>query len=302
MVLSCVQKRVGFFCSIFVRVLFATIVGSFQISIIETKPYNRCLLYSNSFPSLGIKKDGSNVVCVSGFAVDSTSERRWFTEAIVLLTGTNLDKVDRVLQENDVFSWSACNLCEFPEFRFENDDTWRVCRGDAQSLISYREFKFGEYEKEIKTIPPPCMAGLARMLHQGPVTKLYENQPVGRQIFPMSQEELVAFQHTRPDGKVVILPRPLAALRVFSPETGQYKELDLTLDGAPQDEEKWWDDLVCFLKSNLHGPARDEHMLAFYEKDLLENDQFTHQVQQMGENKWIHRVREVKGVVVEKKE
>ena len=50
------------------------------------------------------------------------------------------------------------------------------------------------------------------------------------------------------------------------------------------------------LKSNLHGaPAADDEMLSFYEKELLESDQFKHQVEQMGENKWILRFKEVKG-------
>ena len=61
----------------------------------------------------------------------------------------------------------------------------------------------------------------------------------------------------------------------------------------------WLDQLTEHLKSNLHGaPASDEEMLQFYEKELLESDQFVHQVipskVQMGENSWIQQFREVR--------
>ncbi len=46
---------------------------------------------------------------------------------------------------------------------------------------------------------------------------------------------------------------------------------------------------------SLYPPAADDEMLSFYEKELLESDQFKHQVEQMGENKWILRFKEVKG-------
>ena len=38
-------------------------------------------------------------------------------------------------------------------------------------------------------------------------------------------------------------------------------------------------------------------MLEFFERELLDNAQWKNQVDQMGENKWVKRFVEVKGVV-----
>jgi hypothetical protein len=52
------------------------------------------------------------------------------------------------------------------------------------------------------------------------------------------------------------------------------------------------------LKTNLHGaPAADVDMLAFYEKELLDSEQFKNQIKQMGENEWVARFKEIEGVL-----
>ena len=253
---------------------------------------SRAATYAAAYPQSGLKADGSNVICVAG--TDAYGEE---TEAIVRLGDDGLPNA--VIQATDAIMMETCNLCAFPEFRFVEGEQWRMCRGGAMSVGSYRGMKFKLYENSIKACPPPCMAGLARMVHAGPVTCLYENAECGSQIFPMSEAEMTEFQHTRPDGKVVNLPRVVLELRVFKPETGTYEALNRRLDGAPETEEaevEWFDQLTQHLKSNLHGaPASDADMLAFYEKELLESDQFVHQVEQMGENKWITRFKETKG-------
>ena len=251
----------------------------------------RAATYAAAYPNSGLKPDGSNAICVAG--TDAYDEE---TEAVVLLNEQG--QPEKVIQSTDAIMMETCNLCAFPEFQFE-DQKWRMCTGGAASIGSYRGMKFKLYEDSIKACPPPCMAGLARMIHAGPVTKLYENADVGSQIFPMSKEEMTNFQHTRPDGKVVNLPRVVQELRVFQPASGTYETLNMRLDGAPENDEAelvWFDNLTRHLKSNLHGaPASDEDMLAFYEKELLESDQFKHQVEQMGENNWIQRFKQVKG-------
>jgi hypothetical protein len=253
---------------------------------------SRAATYASSYPDSGLAADGSNAVCVAG--TDAYGEE---TEAVVLLNAAG--EPDKVIQATDAIMMETTNLCAFPEFRFEEDGQWRMCTGGATSIGSYRGMKFKLYEQSIKACPPPCMAGLARMIHAGPVTKLYENADVGSQIFPMTKEEMSTFQHTRPDGKVVNLPRVVQALRLFNPVSGEYDSLELRLDNAPMDDEAellWFDQLTEHLKSNLHGaPASDNEMLQFYEQELLESDQFVHQVVQMGENSWIQRFREVKG-------
>ena len=256
----------------------------------------RAEIYARAYPSSGLLADGSNAVCVAG--TDPYDEE---TEAVVLLGGADGQTPESVVRAEDAIMMCEANLCDFPEFRFEEGEPWRVATGGADSINSYRSMKFGHYEKSIRECPPPCMAGLARMVHAGPVTKLYENAEVGAQIFPMTKEEQAAHQQTRPDGKVVNLPRVVIAMRVFNPKLGAYEDSDLLLTGAPADEAAelaWFDDVTRHLKSNLHGqPAADEAMLEFFERELLDNAQWKNQVDQMGENKWVKRFVEVKGVV-----
>ena len=255
---------------------------------------SRAAIYAAAYPDSGIQASGKNVICVAG--VDEYDES---TEAIVLLDSKGLPM--KVIQSTDAIMMDTCNLHMFPQFRFEKDEQWRVCTGGAASIGSYRGMKFKVYEDTIKKCPPPCMAGLARMLHAGPVTKLYENADVGSQIFPMTKEEMSHFQHTRPDGKVVNLPRVVLELRVFNPTTSMYESLDRKLTGAPDGrapELDWFDGVTQYLKTNLHGaPAADVDMLAFYEKELLDSEQFKNQIKQMGENEWVARFKEIKGVL-----
>lgn len=255
---------------------------------------SRAEIYARAYPDSGIAADGSNALCVAG--TDPYDEQ---TEAVVLLGGSDGQTPESVVRAEDKIMMCDANLCDFPEFRFEPDEPWRVATGGVDSINSYRGMKFGHYEKSIRECPPPCMAGLARMVHAGPVTKLYENAEIGAQIFPMTKEEQANHQQTRPDGKVVNLPRVVVAMRVFNAEAGAYEDLDLLLTGAPSDEASelsWFDGVTRHLKSNLHGqPATDQDMLDFYEKELLENEQWKNQVEQMGENEWVRRFVEVKG-------
>lgn len=256
----------------------------------------RAAIYAAAYPNSGILPSGENAICV--FGLDDYEEQ---AEAVILLNEDGMP--EKVIQSTDAIMMESCNLHAFPQFRFESDEPWRVCTGGAASIESYRSTKFELYEKDIKTCPPACMAGLARNLHSGPVTKLYENANIGSQIFPMTEEEMPKFQHTRPDGKVVNLPRIVLELRLYDPNSCTYKTLNRDLTGAPTDRElQWFDDLTKHLKSNLHGaPAADQGMLDFYEKELIESPQFIKQVEQMGENGWIKRFKEVKGELSHKK-
>jgi hypothetical protein len=256
----------------------------------------RAALYARFWPSSGLNPDGSNAVCVTG--VDGYGQE---TEAVVLLGGADSQTPASCVRSMDAIMMCDANLCSFPEFKFEVDEPWRVATGGVDSIDSYRCSKFGHYEKAIRECPPPCMAGLVRMVHAGPITQLYENAPCGAQIFPMTEEEQAAHQHTRPDGKVVNLPRVVVAMRAFNPVSGAYEDLDLKLAGAPADaaaELAWFDGVTTHLKSNLHGqPATDQDMLDFFESELLENDQWKGQLAQMGENAWVRKFRDTKGRV-----
>ena len=109
------------------------------------------------------------------------------------------------------------------------------------------------------------------------------------------------FEHVRPDGKVTILPRMLVEMRRFNPATQGYERMDITLGKAPIGEAaklKWFDEFASEMKSKFHGaPATDQDMLDFYEKEILENEQYKKMVEQMGKNKWIQRFESTKGKI-----
>lgn len=57
-------------------------------------------------------------------------------------------------------------------------------------------------------------------------------------------------QVTGDNGKVIELPHPVAALRIYNAGKGDYDEIDPLLTGAPSDAEAkaYWDNLIKELK------------------------------------------------------
>merc|ERR1711934_172011 len=155
--------------------------------------------------------------------------------------------------------------------------------------VQWRDIKFKDYEKAIKKCPPECLAGLGRMLHLGPITKLFGR--ADDSMFPMTEEEKVQW---------TVLPLQLAGLRSFDPVTRTYNAIDMRLGGAPPaEEEEWFAGVVRHLKSNVDGaPARDQTVLNLYETDLL-CERFLKAIKECGPNKWSELVFKTKGVMQE---
>ena len=63
----------------------------------------------------------------------------------------------------------------------------------------------------------------------GPVYTVYDHY-----MFPSTEDEKAEFEVTDENGKKVILPRPVAALRIWSTEKQIYETVDPTLDGVPE--------------------------------------------------------------------
>ena len=135
------------------------------------------------------------------------------------------------------------------EYKFDSDTddtltTWRLSMVCLDYLLAFRAGKFADWEKRM--LQPTCKAEFRRMFAIGPVYTVYDHY-----MFPSSEQEQSRFQVTDDHGKTVILPRPVAALRIWSVEKQAYEEVDPTLDGAPVDREAYWKELVERLRKSF---------------------------------------------------
>ena len=57
-------------------------------------------------------------------------------------------------------------------------------------------------------------------------------------------EEEAQFEVKDDDGKIVHIPRPVCALRIWSAAEQGYEKVEAVLDGAPDDRKVYWSELV----------------------------------------------------------
>ncbi len=104
---------------------------------------------------------------------------------------------------------------------------------------------------------PTCESAFRRMLKAGPVSRLFD-----KHLFPTPEELNKKYQVTNEqNGKVIDLPHPVSALRVF--DNGSYREIDPTLDGAPRGSEAtatYFQELINQLKSDMGADYVEEMM------------------------------------------
>lgn len=131
------------------------------------------------------------------------------------------------------------------EYKFaDGDGKWRLSMVCLEYLLAFRAGKFKDWEKRM--LQPTCMAEFRRMFAIGPVYTVYDYH-----MFPSPEEEKGRFEVTDERGKKVILPRPVSSLRIWSTEKQSFEDVDPTLDGAPQDRESYWEQLIARLKENF---------------------------------------------------
>lgn len=131
------------------------------------------------------------------------------------------------------------------EYKFsDGDGKWRLSMVCLEYLLAFRAGKFKDWEKRM--LQPTCKAEFRRMFAIGPVYTVYDHH-----MFPSPENEKGRFEVTDDNGKKVILPRPVSALRIWSTEKQSFEDVDPTLDGAPQDRDSYWEELISRLKENF---------------------------------------------------
>jgi len=207
----------------------------------------RMSIYTEQFPAcVGADK----VVAVIG---EGNGEKKEFP-AVVKGSSASLIKNTCVITLADLLPSEAV------EYSFNEAPTkWAVAQISREALDSYRKSKF-ELWKDL-LLKGECEAQLRRMLQAGAVTSLYDDI-----VFPTPEEYRHHFRvKCEKTGRIVNIPHPVAALRIWNANELKYDEIDPALEGAPSqaDKETWWADFIKCLKEQRGHE---------YIKDLLANE------------------------------
>lgn len=139
--------------------------------------------------------------------------------------------------------------CDCIEYAFpEAPEEWRVAQLSQDALEQYRGMKFDSWQDMLKA--PTCEAQFRRMLQIGMISQFYDPQ-----LFPTPAALKSKYQvQDEKTGKMIDLPHPVNALRIWNATSRSYKAIDTQLTGAPSaaEADKWWSEFVKDLRSK-HG-------------------------------------------------
>lgn len=147
---------------------------------------------------------------------------------------------------------------ECVEYAFaEAPDAWAISQISQGALETYRGMKFEAWKEML--VNPTCEAQFRRMLQLGMVSELYDPQ-----VFPTPASQKSKYQATdERTGKLLELPHPVKALRVWDAATQAYTAIESRLKGAPSQAEtsQWWASFMEELHSK-HGAEYIAGLLA----------------------------------------
>jgi len=132
------------------------------------------------------------------------------------------------------------------QYQYE-DDEWRLSKIGASSCAMYRSSKFKVWEEMIKS--PVCEASLRRMVQVGLITTLFDHL-----AFPNPEELEEKYQAKNEEtNKIIQIPHPVQALRVWDSKTGGYIPFPSRLEGAPEPEgeEAYWNSILEYLTTRF---------------------------------------------------
>eukprot|EP00930_Biecheleria_cincta_P099136 TRINITY_DN90781_c0_g1_i1.p1 TRINITY_DN90781_c0_g1~~TRINITY_DN90781_c0_g1_i1.p1 ORF type:complete len:522 (+),score=110.83 TRINITY_DN90781_c0_g1_i1:46-1566(+) len=143
------------------------------------------------------------------------------------------------------------------EYSFSEDpDKWALAQISKDALEMYRTKKFDQW-KDMLT-KGECEAQLRRMLLAGVVSCVYDEH-----VFPTPEEYRHLFKvKCEKTGRMVNIPHPVAALRVWNAAESKYDTLDARLAGAPAnaDKDAVWGEILKTLKEARGADYIDELM------------------------------------------
>lgn len=233
------------------------------VSCYKLQP-ERASLYLSVLDSPGFTwYNGIAVTCTTGDGDD--------VEMIVHPALKGKDLVCVPLKEDQI-SMSQLSVTQMVEYQFDLGGRWLVAGCGSETAEYYKSGKFAEYSKLIKTVPPPCMASLRRLLQNGPVNRMFDPMLFTTPSYDQHNWQVALEKN----GAITItnIPHQVSALRVWNSTNRGYDYIDPVLTGAPSTEEsltQWFTDLVIYLKSNLHqegSGAADPNLCVMYSETL----------------------------------
>jgi hypothetical protein len=126
-----------------------------------------------------------------------------------------------------------------------------------ESLESYKSFKFGAWRDNMFEAFHGCAkAFLPELKRQKVMTNVYDTS-----VFPMSPIERSQWEVDH-NGKMISIPRPVKALRIFNSSTQAYDDINPMMDGAPTEAEQgsYWVSFLDELRAHL-GPKYGEEFV-----------------------------------------
>eukprot|EP01062_Namystynia_karyoxenos_P024358 TRINITY_DN1948_c1_g1_i1.p2 TRINITY_DN1948_c1_g1~~TRINITY_DN1948_c1_g1_i1.p2 ORF type:complete len:261 (+),score=110.88 TRINITY_DN1948_c1_g1_i1:78-785(+) len=134
------------------------------------------------------------------------------------------------------------------EYRFKEGGGWMLSRMGPEACEMYRGQKFKAWKQMLDE--PSCEAALRRMLEGGLVNRLFDEN-----VLPTPEDQLAQWQVVdQATGKTISIPHPVAELRLWDAEAGEYRTMSAVLAGAPEDDgvEQAWQGILDELRAK-HG-------------------------------------------------
>lgn len=129
---------------------------------------------------------------------------------------------------------------------------WMVCNIGAETLQAYSATKFGMWRKNMFEAFGGCAAAFLPELRRGfALSRVHDAM-----IFTSPPSEKAQWE-TEHRGKMVAIPRPVRALRVWDSSAHDYIEVSAQLPGAPNNDDAaeraaYWSTFLTELRSELN--------------------------------------------------
>jgi len=163
-------------------------------------------------------------------------------EKIVALKNNNTEV--EIAEMEEKVTMEDLSPSELVEYAFSAEGPFMLAPMSLPSLAAYKKMKFADWKQKIEH--PDCEAMFRRLLQMGLITNMFDHMSFAS---PESEKDewIVQDEH----GRNVIIPRPVAALRVWDVKSRAYAAVDPHLDGAPTAEEapKFWNDMIAKFKA-----------------------------------------------------
>lgn len=191
-----------------------------------------------------LTEDGTTALIVTGGEQDHIA---------VLKPGASQAEL---LLVDDGISYEQLSPLQLVEYSFEKADgsvgEWMVSNIGAETLAAYSGSKFSIWRNNMLNAFGGCAAAFLPDIKRGyAMSNVYDHM-----IFCSPAAEKADWETTH-NGKIVSIPRPVHALRVWNSETHEYVELDPHMPGAPNNKDptersEYWTQFLDELRSTLN--------------------------------------------------